>query len=153
MFYSAFAVAVAANSSTSKMAAATQAMVAQGVALAFAGNEAKVAKAVADLPSGTGSSAPTNASRAAIAALRKDRCLRQTDIPGLSERQLRRIEDSGAVSVRTMEHLADAHGMVLAEYLDALAHKLKPSRMSETAAGSDARRETSQPRSAPPAET
>jgi len=76
---------------------------------------------------------------AAIAALRKDRGLRQTDIPGLSERQLRRIEDSGAVSVRTMEHLADAHGMVLAEYLDALAHKLKPSRMSENSAGSDAR--------------
>jgi hypothetical protein len=64
---------------------------------------------------------------AAIAALRKDRGLRQTDIPGLSERQLRRIEESGAVSVRTIEQLADAHGMPLADYLDALASKLRPS--------------------------
>ena len=71
---------------------------------------------------------------AAIAAIRKDHGLRQTDIRGLSERQLRRIEESGAVSVRTMEQLADAHGMVLAEYLDALAHKLKASRR-ENAAG------------------
>ncbi len=64
----AFAVAIAANSGSSKMADATKAMVAQGVALAFAGNEAKVAKAVADLPTAAGSSAPTDASRAAIAA-------------------------------------------------------------------------------------
>jgi hypothetical protein len=62
---------------------------------------------------------------AAIATLRKDRGLRQTDIPGLSERQLRRIEESGAVSVRAMEQLANAHGMALADYLDALASKLK----------------------------
>jgi hypothetical protein len=72
---------------------------------------------------------------AAIAALRKDRGLRQTDIPGLSERQLRRIEESGAVSVRTMEQLAGAHGMTLADYLDALARKLRPSRRSEDAVG------------------
>ena len=62
----------------------------------------------------------------AIAALRKDHGLRQTDIPGVSERQLRRIEESGAVSVHTMEQLAKAHRMPLAQYLDALAHKLRP---------------------------
>lgn len=64
---------------------------------------------------------------AAIGALRKDHGLRQTDIPGVSERQLRRIEESGAVSVRSMEQLASAHGMELAQYLDALARKVKPS--------------------------
>jgi len=64
---------------------------------------------------------------AAIAALRKDRGLRQTDIPGISERQLRRIEESGAVSVRAMEQIARAHGMALADYLDALAGKLRRS--------------------------
>ena len=62
----------------------------------------------------------------AIAALRKDHGLRQTDILGVSERQLRRIEESGAVSVHSMEQLAKAHGMPLAQYLDALAHKLRP---------------------------
>lgn len=62
---------------------------------------------------------------AAIAAVRKDHGLRQTEIPGVSERQLRRIEESGAVSVRTMETLANAHGMALAQYLDTLARKLR----------------------------
>jgi hypothetical protein len=62
----------------------------------------------------------------AIAALRKDHGLRQTDIRGVSERQLRRIEESGAVSVHAMEQLANAHGMPLAQYLDALARKLRP---------------------------
>jgi len=64
----AFATAVAANTASSKMTATTQALVAEGVALAFTGNEAKVAQAIADLPSGSSSAAPTNASRAAIAA-------------------------------------------------------------------------------------
>jgi len=64
---------------------------------------------------------------AAIAALRRDHGLRQTDIPRVSERQLRRIEESGAVSVRTMELLARAHRMTLAHYMDAVARKLRPS--------------------------
>jgi hypothetical protein len=63
----------------------------------------------------------------AIASLRKEHGLRQTDIQGVSERQLRRMEESGAVSVHTMEQLAKSHGMTLAEYLDELAHKLRPS--------------------------
>jgi hypothetical protein len=37
-----------------------------------------------------------------IASLRKARGLRQRDVPGVSERQLRRIEESGAVSLRMM---------------------------------------------------
>ncbi len=73
---------------------------------------------------------------AAIAAVRKDRGLRQTDIPGVSERQLRRIEESGAVSVRTMERLASAHGMELAQYLDALARKLTASASDSAATAS-----------------
>lgn len=64
---------------------------------------------------------------AAIAAVRKEHGLRQTDIPRVSERQLRRIEESGAVSLRTMEQLAKAHGMTLAHYMDALARKLRAS--------------------------
>jgi transcriptional regulator with XRE-family HTH domain len=60
----------------------------------------------------------------AIAEVRKDHGLRQTDIPGLSERQLRRIEESGSVSVRTIEQLAKAHRLSTGDYLDALAHKL-----------------------------
>jgi hypothetical protein len=62
---------------------------------------------------------------AAIAALRRDRGLRQIDIAGVSARQLRRIEDSGAVSVRTMELLARDHRITLSNYLDAVAAKLK----------------------------
>ena len=64
----AFAMAIASNSGSSKMADTTKAMVAQGVALAFAGTGGKVAKAVADLPTAAASPAPTAASRAAIAA-------------------------------------------------------------------------------------
>jgi hypothetical protein len=59
----------------------------------------------------------------AIAALRRERGLTQTGIAGVSERQLRRIEESGAVSVRTMELLARAHQMTLSDYLDAVAHQ------------------------------
>ncbi len=64
---------------------------------------------------------------AAIATLRKDLGLRQTDIAGVSERQLRRIEESGAVSVRTMELLARAHRMTLPHYMDTVARKLRAS--------------------------
>jgi hypothetical protein len=62
----------------------------------------------------------------AIASLRRDRGLRQTDIPGVSERQLRRIEKSGAVSVHAMEQLANAHRMPMAEYMDELASRSRP---------------------------
>ena len=63
---------------------------------------------------------------AAIAALRKEHGLRQTDIPNTSERQLRRIEQTGAVSVRNLKHLATAHKMTLDVYLDGVAAKIQP---------------------------
>lgn len=74
---------------------------------------------------------------AAIAALRREHRLRQTDIAGISERQLRRIEESGAVSVRTMELLARAHRTTLSHYMDAVARKLNlsTSDTATTAAG------------------
>jgi hypothetical protein len=59
----------------------------------------------------------------AIAVLRREHGLTQTDIAGVSERQLRRIEESGAVSVRTMELLARAHQMTMSDYMNALAHQ------------------------------
>ena len=62
---------------------------------------------------------------AAIAALRREHDLKQTDIAGISERQLRRVEESGAVSLRSIELLARAHRMTLSRYMDAIAHKLK----------------------------
>ena len=58
---------------------------------------------------------------AAIAAVRTAHGLRQSDIPGLSERQVRRIESGGRTKVSTLELLARAHGMDLDEYLDAVA--------------------------------
>ena len=63
---------------------------------------------------------------AAIAALRKELGLRQTDVPNTSERQLRRIEQTGAVSVRNLKHLADAHKMTLEVYLDRVAARIQP---------------------------
>jgi hypothetical protein len=65
---------------------------------------------------------------AAITAVRKERKLKQTEVPGISERQLRRIEQSGAVSVRTLKQLAEAYGMALEDYLNAVASKIQHSR-------------------------
>jgi len=67
----------------------------------------------------------------AIAALRKESGISQKDVPGISERQLRRIERSGMVSVRVMKELAGAHKMTLVAYLDSVARKL--ARMSKKA--------------------
>lgn len=60
----------------------------------------------------------------AIATLRRKSGLRQTDINGISERQLRRMEDSGAVSLRALEQLAKAHRMSTSGYLSALARAI-----------------------------
>jgi len=64
----AFANDIVVNVGTSKMADATKALVAQGIALAFVGQEGKVAQAIADAPTAAASPTPTAASRAAIAA-------------------------------------------------------------------------------------
>lgn len=61
---------------------------------------------------------------AAIATMRRERGLKQTEVPGISERQLRRIEQSGAVSVRTLKQLAEAHHVSLEDYMDAVASKI-----------------------------
>ncbi|MCB9520196.1 MAG: helix-turn-helix domain-containing protein [Myxococcales bacterium] len=61
---------------------------------------------------------------AAIRSLREDAGLRQRDIQDLTERQLRRVE-AGQVRPRvaTYEALAAAHGLALADYLNAIADR------------------------------
>lgn len=65
----------------------------------------------------------------AIAKLRLEKGLKQSDIPGLSERQVRRIEHGQGTTYDSLSRLADAHGMALDEYLNQLA------RLSSSAAG------------------
>ncbi len=58
----------------------------------------------------------------AIATLRKQHKLRQSDIVGLSDHQVRRIEQGdGSTKVDTLRLFAKAHGMELDVYLDAVA--------------------------------
>ena len=62
---------------------------------------------------------------AAIRALREERGLKQTDIDGVTERQLRRVEHGEqAASKVTLEALAKAHAQPLDEYLEALAGRM-----------------------------
>ena len=58
---------------------------------------------------------------AAIAQLRKSAKLRQSEVAGLSDRQVRRIERGGRTSVRALKLLSSAHGLDLGEYLSTLA--------------------------------
>ncbi len=59
----------------------------------------------------------------AVAMLRDRHGLRQGEIPGLSSRQVRRIErGEGFPRVSTLEKLAEAHEISLNDYLDRLAH-------------------------------
>ena len=60
---------------------------------------------------------------AAIAALREARGLRQRDVAGLSERQVRRIEHGEGISTKALTALAAAHDVPLDEYLDEVAAK------------------------------
>ncbi|MGK7931156.1 MAG: helix-turn-helix domain-containing protein [Microcystaceae cyanobacterium] len=57
----------------------------------------------------------------AIATLRKQHKLRQSDIIGLSDRQVHRIEKGENTKVETLKLLANAHGMKLNDYLNAVA--------------------------------
>lgn len=60
----------------------------------------------------------------AIRSLRVERGLRQASIEGLSEREVRRIEQGKhSPQVGTLRKLADAHGMPLRAYLDELAKR------------------------------
>ena len=54
---------------------------------------------------------------AAAAAFRERSGLRQSDVPGLSERQVRRIEAGSLPRVETLRRLARAHGLELSAYL------------------------------------
>lgn len=55
--------------------------------------------------------------------LRRRHGLRQRDVPGLSERQIRRYERGTRVPFRALRLMATAHGMELNEYLNELADK------------------------------
>lgn len=57
----------------------------------------------------------------AIATLRAEQGLRQSDIAGLSERQLRRIERGARPSVSALRNLAASHDLDLNDYLNAVA--------------------------------
>ncbi len=59
-----------------------------------------------------------------IATLRKQYKLRQSDITGLSERQVRRIELGEGTKADTLNLFAKAHGMELDAYLDAVANSI-----------------------------
>lgn len=58
----------------------------------------------------------------AIARLRKKHHLKQSDIKGLSERQVSRIEQGGTTRVETLQLFAQAHQMNLNDYLNAVAN-------------------------------
>jgi hypothetical protein len=65
----------------------------------------------------------------AIRRLREERGLKQTNIPGLTERQVRRLEEGGTVpQIETLRHLAAAHGMEVDGYLNELAKRSRASR-------------------------
>ena len=62
---------------------------------------------------------------AAIRGLRVVRGLKQSDIKGIADRHLRRIEHGQmAATSSVLKALADAHGMSLADYLAELAERL-----------------------------
>ena len=60
----------------------------------------------------------------AVAALRKQRGIKQAEIQGLSERQVRRIERGERTKIDTLAILARSHGLSLKEYLDEIAEML-----------------------------
>lgn len=65
---------------------------------------------------------------AAIRALRESHGLKQSDIHGITERQLRRIEHGEQTASKvTLEALAKAHSLSLTDYVDQLASIVKES--------------------------
>ncbi len=61
---------------------------------------------------------------AAIAKLRRAKGIKQSDIEGLSERQLRRIESGGRTSVKALQCLAKSQGLSLNNYLNEIASNM-----------------------------
>jgi hypothetical protein len=65
----------------------------------------------------------------AIRSFREERGLKQSDIQGLTDRQVRRIEDGESVpQIGTLRTLASAHGMTIDDYLRELAKRSRKSR-------------------------
>lgn len=68
---------------------------------------------------------------AAIRSLREERGIRQSAVPGLTERHLRRIEHGEIRATRSaIQSLAAAHELDLSEYMRELAERLKSPRAS-----------------------
>lgn len=61
---------------------------------------------------------------AAVRTFRKERGLRQSDVAGLSERQVRRIEQGATVTAGAVDALAEAHGMDADTYLNEVAERI-----------------------------
>lgn len=64
----------------------------------------------------------------AVAEVRTRYGLRQADISGLSERQLRRIEDGARPRAKTLEKLSRAHGLNTNTYLNEVAEAMQARR-------------------------
>jgi transcriptional regulator with XRE-family HTH domain len=60
----------------------------------------------------------------AIRKLRREKGLRQSDIEGLTARQVGRIEAGQRATLSALRKLAQAHGMGVDEYMDRLAQSL-----------------------------
>jgi transcriptional regulator with XRE-family HTH domain len=56
-----------------------------------------------------------------VAAVRKAHHLKETDIPGISSRQIRRIEKGDHPKLETLRKLSQAHGLTVNEYLQEIA--------------------------------
>lgn len=64
----------------------------------------------------------------AICGIRKERGVHQNQIPGLTERQVRRIEHGEVrATLAALQKLASAHGMSVNRYMEAIAEKLPDS--------------------------
>lgn len=59
----------------------------------------------------------------AIATLREKHQLKETDIQGLSEREVKQIEQGEHLQLSTLRKLAQAHGMTVNEYLEKVAEQ------------------------------
>jgi len=71
----------------------------------------------------------------AIRQLREERGLKQSDIAGLTDRQVRRLEQGDTVpQIDTLKRLANAHGMAIDDYLHELAKRSRRSARRSTRA-------------------
>lgn len=67
----------------------------------------------------------------AIKMLRGEHKLKQSEIPGLSERQVRRLESGDVVPhTSTLKKLAAAHSMTIEEYMDVLARRARKNKQA-----------------------